>query len=485
VILQQESTTQRLDDMDIRGRRRALAIVVGGSVLAGGLGFAAASWVKSPQEAAAEHASPEPSILRAAVEERVLTDTVVVRGQVAVAGTFSVSPALSAEGRPLVTGVRKAAGDEVASGEVLLEIAGRPVIVLEGRVPAYRDLRPGAEGDDVAQLQTALDELGFSTGPDRAGVFGAGTKSTVDKLYESIGFATPTTGDDDVVAGAADAVKASDRAVDQAKRALSRLQRDAAAAHEAAERCDDAKAASAPDPDVGDEPEECLDIPVAPDGDAIEDAQLQVQQAEEDLADAQRAYSDAAAASGPMLPLGEHVFVPSVPARVHEVHVAVGDEAGTDIATLTSGSVVVRTRVDSSTRELLDEDMPVEIFSERLDLKVAGVIDSIGEFTDDTELGPGHTVTVKPAQGLDTDLVGQDVRLTVAAASTSEPVLVVPLSAVSASADGTTIVVRLDADGTHQRVVVTAGVSGDGFVEVTPDEPAELSAGDEVVVGAG
>src|SRR5207249_3292507 len=42
--------------------------------------------------------------------------------------------------------------------------AGGPAFVLRGEVPAYRDISPGAVGDDVRQLQEALVRLGFKPG---------------------------------------------------------------------------------------------------------------------------------------------------------------------------------------------------------------------------------------------------------------------------------------------------------------------------------
>jgi hypothetical protein len=45
-------------------------------------------------------------------------------------------------------------------------------------------------------------------------------------------------------------------------------------------------------------------------------------------------------------------------------------------------------------------------------------------------------------------------------------------------------VLKLLPDGSQQRVVVTAGVSGDGYVAVVPVD-GSLTAGDLVVVGAG
>jgi len=435
----------------MRKKRRILAAVAVSATLVGAAGVVGASWVKSPQEAAAEHQAPEPSVLSAAIEQRVLSDTVVVRGDVVVSGTFAVTPVAPGENRALVTGVRVKAGEDVSSGDPLLEVSGRPVVVFEGNVPAYRDLRPGADGDDVAQLQAALADRGFGSGEDPEGFFGSGTKGAVEEFYESIGFAAPTTGDEDQVEAADDAVKAARRALDVANREEDRLKDDV------------------DDSDPGD--------------DALEDAEYQVTIAEEDLADAQQAHADAVRVSGPMVPLSEFVFASKIPARVHKLHVGVGDELTDKAMTLSTGELAVTTRVDAGMRELLAEDMPVEIFAERTDVKVEGTISSIGEFSDDAEQGPGHTVTVVPATEMSRDLVGEDVRLTFTAAATTDPVLVVPLSAVSAAADGTTVVVRLTADGGQERVVVDAGVSGDGFVEVAPQDDGSLAEGDQVVVG--
>ncbi|KJY34064.1 hypothetical protein VR46_33090, partial [Streptomyces sp. NRRL S-444] len=82
----------------------------------------------------------------------------------------------------------------------------------------------------------------------------------------------------------------------------------------------------------------------------------------------------------------------------------------------------------------------------------------------------GYALTVKPDQTLDPRLSGQGVRLTVTAASSGEPVLVVPLSAVSAGADGRTTVTVLGKDpaaaDARRRVEVRAGMSADGMVQV-------------------
>jgi multidrug efflux pump subunit AcrA (membrane-fusion protein) len=63
-------------------------------------------------------------------------------------------------------------------------------------------------------------------------------------------------------------------------------------------------------------------------------------------------------------------------------------------------------------------------------------------------------------------------------------VLVVPVAALSSAADGQARVEVQNDDGTLTSVPVEAGLSTEGFVEVTPVGVAELNEGDLVVVGS-
>jgi peptidoglycan hydrolase-like protein with peptidoglycan-binding domain len=53
------------------------------------------------------------------------------------------------------------AGDKVDCGDVLYRVDDRPVLLLCGAIPAYRDLHSGDEGNDVRQLNRNLHELGY------------------------------------------------------------------------------------------------------------------------------------------------------------------------------------------------------------------------------------------------------------------------------------------------------------------------------------
>src|SRR6185437_10804219 len=63
----------------------------------------------------------------------------------------------------------------------------RPVFMLQGQVPAYRDLTPGVSGEDVSQLTQALKRLGFDPGPDDT-VYTEQVSAGVAKWYKSKGW---------------------------------------------------------------------------------------------------------------------------------------------------------------------------------------------------------------------------------------------------------------------------------------------------------
>ena len=78
-------------------------------------------------------------------------------------------------------------------------------------------------------------------------------------------------------------------------------------------------------------------------------------------------------------------------------------------------------------------------------------------------------------------LEGVSLRLTIPTESTKEPVTVVPVSALSLAADGTSRV-QVDNEGTLEYIVVEPDLSADGFVEVTPVD-GTLAPGQLVVIG--
>ena len=100
-------------------------------------------------------------------------------------GEVSVSPARSyTVGTPqgVVTRDGAKAGTQMSNGSIITTINERPIIAFKGSIPAYRDLAVGARGDDVKQLQEALESLGYSIW-DEEGSYGEATANAVYRFY--------------------------------------------------------------------------------------------------------------------------------------------------------------------------------------------------------------------------------------------------------------------------------------------------------------
>lgn len=429
-------------------RRRALAAIVASALVVAGFGLLSPLWVKSPQQRAAEAGPPTASVLTAPVERRVVTQTLILRGQITPEQIIEVTPTAGGEATaPVVTDLGVEQGDEVAAGQVLLEVSGRPLVALPGDVPVYRDLRPGAEGADVAQLQRALRELGHtSSGPD--GSFGPATKRAVESYYEALGYLAPTTGEGDEAAVAA---------AETEIRQLERQVEDAQAEME--------NAASAEQRSV---------------------ARRQLDRAKEDLAIAETRLAELERRTGPMVPASEVVFLPDFPATVHTLAARVGAPPETPLIGLASGRLVVTAEVSSAQRELLKPGQLVEIYPEAAD-PATGSVTAIESDRPEPGADPGaltiERLLVTPEPALARALVGRSARLTVTVASSEDDELAVPVSALYAAHDGSVYVIAYAADN-ERRVPVTLGVSGDGYVAISPEPTGSSSEGDLVVVGA-
>jgi hypothetical protein len=68
-----------------------------------------------------------------------------------------------------------------------MSASGRPVFVLRGAAPAFRDMSPGTSGSDVQQLEEALARLGFDPGPVD-GNYDQKTSLAVERLYQKAGW---------------------------------------------------------------------------------------------------------------------------------------------------------------------------------------------------------------------------------------------------------------------------------------------------------
>ncbi|MGW3178148.1 peptidoglycan-binding protein [Kitasatospora sp. NPDC001119] len=495
-------------------RRRRLIVVIAlvAAVTAGG-GMWAATLIRSPEQAAADAKAPPASVLTAPVVQRVLSNTTVLRGVFTAGQSFPVQPgAVSASaggpggGTPIVTALKVNSGDAVDSGQVLAEVSGRPVIALPGSTPAYRDMAPGESGGDIGQLQDVLRDMGYYPGGDDKGYFGAATKAAVARLYQKLGYPAATTGDQ-----TATAVRTAQQAVDQAKQAVRDLESQpargggeptAAATPATTAPAAGKNGAPAPGATGTGAPAGGAGSGGAGSGGAGSGGAAALARARADLTAKQQDLARAQAKDGPQLPAAEVVFLPALPARVGAVGARVGDKVTAPVLTLTAGGLNLTGHLLPGDAPLVKPGMDVTVLSETTGIQLAAKVGSVGALVTPGSPGGGGggaasaapaapgagtdpyvPLVVTPDAPWDPALEGQDVRITVVAASTQGEVLAVPSSAISSGVDGRTSVSVAGTDGTRRTVEVTAGVAADGFVEVKPAAGAELKPGEQVVVG--
>lgn len=201
-------------------RRRNLAlVVVGASVLSAGAGVLVGRRLQSPADAAAATAAPEPSRITVPVERRTLESRLVANGELEYQEPTPVrlaGPVGASAGATQVVTRAPEQGRELAEGDVLMEVSGRPVFVFQGALPTYRGVEPGMTGPDVRQLEEALARLGFDPGTVDT-VYDDVTEAAIDQLYESRGYQSEGPTDEQRTR-----LRAAEKAVTDAEAALTR-----------------------------------------------------------------------------------------------------------------------------------------------------------------------------------------------------------------------------------------------------------------------
>ncbi len=452
-------------------RRRVvlLAVAAAAALLSVG-GLIGATFVKSPAQLAADTAAPPQTVTTAKATDQVLTATVAMRGVVYPSTQYNVS-AGGGGGPAYITKLGVSTGKQVTNGRLLAEIDGEPLFVLKGAVPAWRTLSPGESGPDVAELQNALNLLGWYDEGDKPGYFGAATKDAVSAFYDYLGYTAPTTG------------SGTQQAVNQAQKAVD---------------ADDARVATAK-------------------GRQLAAAQAQLSSDESALAAAE-------AVNGPEVPQDQVVFLPDVPATVIAVSGGVGQQPGSPFVELSvSGSLSLTGEMPPAYASQVKPGLTVTIFDEVTGDHATGKVSSVGAPTTTVPAGtavsigggssgdsgsgsgPGSSsnsgsggggagdgatagsstfvpVNVTTTNPLPAALNGENVLVTVETGQTEGPVLTVPVAALVTTASGQSEVTVVGPGGKQTTVPVTAGMSANGYVQVTPARSGALIAGDNVVV---
>jgi peptidoglycan hydrolase-like protein with peptidoglycan-binding domain len=411
-----------------RRRRTLLGVGIAAALLGVG-GVIGASFVKSPQQLAADTAAPPRTVTTAPVVSQILTSSVQMRGSVYPAAEYDVYPTAPATSTAPGTGTGTgtgtgsgvyiskldvAAGDTITSGRQLAEIDGEPLFALRGTVPAWRDLTPGDSGPDVTELQNALASLGYYSGGDTPGYFGGSTQYAVSLYYEHLGYTPPSSG----------GVPAADVVF------LPSLPARVLAVNGT----------------TGQQPGQPF-------------LELAARRSLSLAGELPPAYASQVKA-------GLKVKIFDEVTGIHATGTV--SDIGTATTTVPTGAVVDIGSAPASS---------ASSGSGTGSAGAAGAGSSSGSSA--TVFLP---VTVHPSKPLPAALNGENVLITVETGRTVGPVLTVPVAAIVTTASGRSFVTVVGAHGKQTEVPVTPGISENGYVQVTPATHGALAADDHVVV---
>ncbi len=499
----------------VLGANRAVWVTAAIAVVALVAGLLVGRFVVSPADASAASDAPDPGLVTVPVELGVLSNDLTLRGDVGFADSVEVTiDAASFGGAPVVTGAVPEVDASLEPLSVALAVAGRPVIVLPGELPAYRTLEFGMRGPDVVQFKEAMAAVGIGAGDPASDLFDATAANAVTALYERVGYAAPAgaEGAEEGLRAAQDAVRAAQQQLEAARADLARASggpsavdiRQADNAVSSAHRAVEAALAGKPLP-----PEDTAaalaqwNAGVGDARDQLALAQLQREQlgasvdtsaeraavasAQQFVADAQGELNRAQEASLPQLPSGEMLYLTDLPRRVDAVNVARGQVLQGAALVVSGAALTISGGVAATDAELLTVGDRAQF--DLLDGTVhEATITELAAAEDPAErwsivLEPDPLTSEQSMQ-----LQGSNVRVMIAVGATAGEVLHVPIAALTAGSGGEARIEIVDGDprdgerAETRLVVVETGLAAGGQVEVVPVDD-EVDEGDLVVVG--
>ncbi len=355
-------------------------------------------------------------------------------------------------------------GAVIDQGDIVFEIDGQPVVALYGDTPAYRamaDVSENMTGTDVAQLETALAELGF-TGFTVDDEYSDATANAVEDFQESVGAV-----DDGVVNLGEVVFIPGPSIVTSVTPVGSQVGASQSAVVLATDPLD-------PGPDVA-QLEAALAALGYGDGLTVDDTFTL------ETRDAVLAWqADIGADIDGIVDLGEVYFASSA-LRVNDQLASIGATVGngSPVLGITAAEIVVKVDLPADDQDLVETgDTVVVVLPDNSE--VAATVDSVETVATFDQQGNAVFEVVisledpSAAAGLDEAPVDVDV-----VADSVSNVLAVPVSALVALSEGGYAVEVLQSDGTTVLKAVEPGFYADGLVEVTE---TDLSPGMLVVV---
>lgn len=468
--------------------------------------------IKSPAEMAARTAPPIPSPILVPVEERVLSSEIVTRGTARYGRPLSISiaPSIIKDGAGIITALPER-NTQLREGTLVMTASGRPVFVLKGRLPVYRDLVPGISGEDVLQLKHALQRMGIDPGPLDS-KYNNQTSAAVARWYASEGWQPfgATVNQNSAIKGleqdlaavqydqqvANDAVTAAPKEVEAARAAAEKSIKVAASEVKIKTAIRDrvlADRRSTKEERLAADEE--LDVATVGLKSVQLDAELQIQSAVNSRNAAERqanlierkavqigAELEAAKRdAGIKVPADEIIFVPTLPVRVEQIDVALGDAAQGKVISVTNNLLMIDSSLPLDEAPLVKPGMSVAIDESSLGIKARGSVKRVAGSPGTDGADGFHIYFEVRVDHAPMKLEGFSLRLTIPVESTGGAVMAVPISALSLAADGTSRV-QVERNGAFEFVVVDPGLTATGYVEIRPSK-SRLAPGEMVVIG--
>ena len=178
------TTAPPQDDATRRpGRRRRLTTWAVAAVAIAVIGSGALYAVAAPgRTTAATTDGPKESTTT--VTRQTLVNSQQVDGTLGYSGSTTVSAQL-----PGIVTALPGLGRTVTRGHPLYSVDETPVVLMYGSGPAYREMKPGDEGQDVRQLEANLQALGYD-GFTADDTYTAATARAVERWQKDLGLPT-------------------------------------------------------------------------------------------------------------------------------------------------------------------------------------------------------------------------------------------------------------------------------------------------------